>query len=51
MHENTVFENKKATKTIILPLNYYDNLEINTKFDIITQKKGSDTFATKDKTK
>ena len=51
MHENTVFENKKATKTIILPLNYYDNLEINTKFDIITQKRGSDTFATKDKTK
>lgn len=34
MHENTIYENNKAQKTIILPLNYYKNLEKNTKFII-----------------
>ena len=32
MHENTVFENKKATTTIIIPKNTFNNLEINTNF-------------------
>lgn len=32
MHENTVFENKLATTTIIIPRNTYKNLEINTNF-------------------
>ena len=27
MHENTFYENKKATKTILLPLNYFEKLE------------------------
>ena len=34
MHENTVYENIDAKKTIILPLNYYEGLENNTKFII-----------------
>ena len=34
MHENTIFENKKATKTILLPLNSFDNLEKNTSFKL-----------------
>ena len=34
MHENTIYENEFAIKTIILPPNYYNNLEINTKFTI-----------------
>ena len=36
MHENTVYENKNATKTILLPLNTFDNLEENTYFNIIS---------------
>lgn len=32
MHENTVYENIQAEKTIILPIDYYDDLEKNTKF-------------------
>ena len=32
MHENTFYENKLATKTILLPLNYFDNLEEKTRF-------------------
>ncbi len=32
MHENTVYENKKATTTILLPMNYFNELQINTKF-------------------
>ena len=32
MHENTFYENKKATTTILLPLNYFKDLEENTKF-------------------
>ena len=32
MHENTVYENKKASTTIILPKNTYNNLKINTYF-------------------
>ncbi len=36
MHENTVYENNKATHTILLPLNTIKELEINTKFNIIT---------------
>lgn len=35
MHENTVYENKAAKITIILPLNSIDNLEINTKFALV----------------
>ena len=34
MHENTFVENKKATKTILLPLNYFEILKIGTKFII-----------------
>lgn len=34
MHENTVYENNKASKTIILPLNYFSDLKENTKFII-----------------
>ena len=34
MHENTIFENDKARKTIILPLNYYEDLEENTIINI-----------------
>ncbi|MEE3343581.1 MAG: hypothetical protein VZS44_05780 [Bacilli bacterium] len=34
MHENTIYENNKAHKTILLPINYYNNLEKNTKFII-----------------
>ena len=34
MHENTIYKNEKATKTILLPRGYYCNLEINTKFDL-----------------
>ncbi len=32
MHENTFYEEKNATTTILLPLNYFDNLEENTNF-------------------
>ena len=32
MHENTFYENKKATKTILLPLNYFKKLEEKTNF-------------------
>lgn len=35
MHENTVYENKDAKITILLPLNSIDNLEINTKFELV----------------
>ncbi len=34
MHENTVYENKQATTTILLPLDYYPELEEGTKFII-----------------
>ncbi len=34
MHENTIYENNKAKKTIILPLNYFENLEKNTKLSL-----------------
>ena len=43
MHENTFYENKDATTTILLPLNYFDNLEKNTKF-IITKKNNKRTI-------
>ena len=33
MHENTFFENKNATTTILLPLDYFKDLEINTFFE------------------
>ena len=39
MHENTVYENKKATTTILLPLNYFNNLEINKKFSLEEKNK------------
>lgn len=32
MHENTIYENKKADKTIILPLNTFPDLKENTYF-------------------
>ena len=31
MHENTFYENKNATTTILLPLNYFKDLKIGTK--------------------
>lgn len=34
MHENTVYENISAKKTIILPLNFFKELEKNTKLTI-----------------
>ena len=34
MHENTIFENKNAKKTIIIPSNYFTNLEKNTVFSL-----------------
>ena len=34
MHENTVYENKNASKTIILPLNTFTNIEENTYFTL-----------------
>lgn len=34
MHENTIFENTEAKKTIILPLDYFQELEEKTKFEI-----------------
>lgn len=35
MHENTVYEDKKAKITILLPLNSIEKIEIGTKFEII----------------
>ena len=32
MHENTVYENKLATTTILLPLNTFPDLEVKTNF-------------------
>ena len=32
MHENTFYEDKSATTAIVLPPNYFKNIEINTKF-------------------
>ena len=34
MHENTFCENKQATTTILMPLNYFSDLKIGTKFKI-----------------
>lgn len=34
MHENTFYEDKEATTAIILPLNYFTNLEKNTSFTL-----------------
>lgn len=34
MHENTIYKEETATKTILLPLNEFPDLEINTKFII-----------------
>lgn len=34
MHENTVYENNKATKTVLLPLNTFPDLEIDNYFTI-----------------
>lgn len=34
MHENTVFQNELATKTILLPLNYFENLKEGKKFTL-----------------
>ena len=32
MHENTVYENKDATTTVLLPLNYFNELEEGDQF-------------------
>ena len=34
MHENTVYENKEATKVILLPLDIFSNIKINTCFKL-----------------
>ena len=34
MHENTFYENKDATTTILLPLNCFKELKENTKFSL-----------------
>ena len=34
MHENTFFEDKQATTAILLPLNYFSDLEKKNKFKI-----------------
>ena len=34
MHENTFYENKDATTTILLPLNCFKELKKNTKFSL-----------------
>ena len=34
MHENTFYENLQATTTILLPLNYFSDLEPNTFFQL-----------------
>lgn len=38
MHENTVYENKIATKTILLPLNSFPNLQLEQKFELENTK-------------
>ena len=38
MHENTVYENKEATTTVLLPLNIFDNIDINTNFKLVEKK-------------
>lgn len=35
MHENTVYENKDAKITILLPLNSIEDLELNTSFALV----------------
>ena len=32
MHENTFFEDKNATTTVLLPLNVFSNLEVGQRF-------------------
>ena len=39
MHENTVYENKEANITILLPLNIFDNIEVNTSFKLVEKQK------------
>ena len=34
MHENTIQRDERAKHTILLPLNTFDNLELNTKFTL-----------------
>ena len=34
MHENTIYENKEATKVILLPLDIFSNIKINTCFKL-----------------
>ena len=34
MHENTIYKNENASKTILIPLNTFPNLQINTYFTI-----------------
>ena len=38
MHENTVYENKIATKTILLPLTSFLNLQLEQKFELENTK-------------
>lgn len=39
MHENTVFQNEQATTTILLPLNYFENLKVGEKFYLENKEK------------
>lgn len=39
MHENTVFQNENAHLAILLPLNFFPDLKIGTKFSIIESHK------------
>ena len=39
MHENTFYENQEATTTILLPLNYFKDLEKGSKFELQEKNK------------
>ena len=41
MHENTFYENKLATTTILLPLNTFEDLKENTSFSLENTKKNT----------
>ena len=41
MHENTFYENTKATKTILLPLNYFQDIEVGELLQIKEKQKNN----------
>ena len=41
MHENTFYENTKATKTILLPLNYFQDIEVGEFLQIKEKQKNN----------